>query len=88
MTSSQNSHARTIVVGLDFGTTFTGVAYADSQIPHAIHVIQDWRNDQGGMSTTSKVPTKLCYTNDGSFQWGAQVPPHAPHDDVLQYFKL
>lgn len=53
------NYDRTIVLGIDFGTTFTGVAHADSGIPDAIHVIQDWRNDKGGMSTTSKVPTKL-----------------------------
>lgn len=83
-----SAFSRTIVLGVDFGTTFTGVVYADSEIPDVIHVVQDWRNDKGGMSTTSKVPTKLCYNSDGSFRWGAQVPPYAPRDDVLEYFKM
>lgn len=85
---AKNLSDRTIVLGLDFGTTFTGVAYADSQRPDVINVIQDWPNHLGKQELSGKVPTKLCYEADGSFLWGAQVGPDAPHGDVLEYFKL
>lgn len=79
---------RHIVLGVDFGTTFTGVAYADSRRPDAIQVIQDWRNHEGKLVPAGKVPTKLCYERDGSFRWGSLIAPDASHDDVLEYFKL
>lgn len=79
---------RKIVIGLDFGTTFTGVAYANSLMPDVISVIQEWPNHEGLRELTGKVPTKLCYQSDGSLVWGARISPDAPHDDVLEYFKL
>lgn len=88
MGSIPNPGERTIVIGVDFGTTFTGVAYADSRRPDAIHVIQYWQDHEGKVAMAGKIPTKLCYQPDGSFRWGLHIAPDAPPDDVLEYFKL
>lgn len=77
-----------IVVGVDFGTTYTGVAYADSQRPDKIHVIKAWPNHAGTEEQSGKIQSKLRYQGDGAFQWGAMISPDAPHDEVLEYFKL
>lgn len=79
---------RTIVVGIDFGTTFTGVAYASSERPDRVHVLQNWPNHVGKDDISGKVPTRLCYKGDGTFDWGALIPADAPIDEVLEYFKL
>lgn len=79
---------RVIVVGVDFGTTFTGVAYAESQRPDRVHVINAWPNHAGREEQSGKVQTKIRYNGDGTFQWGALIPPDAPHDEVLEHFKL
>lgn len=79
---------RKIVVGIDFGTTFSGVAWAQSVRPDRISVVNVWPNHAGRDEISGKVPTKLSYTGDGNVVWGFQIPPDAPRDDVLEYFKL
>jgi hypothetical protein len=84
------------VVAIDFGTTFTGIAYLHSaafnnqslttrEIAQRIKVVQRWRGTTQGY--TDKVPTVLSYDSDGELQeWGPSV---LPTDDVtIKYFKL
>ena len=69
-----------LVIAIDFGTTFTGVAYIHAahykdtdltphQIAQRIEVIKRWpRADQ------EKIPTKLAYDDAGqAVQWGSGV---------------
>lgn len=64
-----------VVVGVDFGTTFTGVAYADSSDPDhkSVVVINSWPGS--GRENRPKVPTELSYHDSGVIRWGWQLAP-------------
>lgn len=79
---------RLIVVAIDFGTTYSGAAYALSHRPNHIVAITNWPSDKVNEETRSdKVPTKLRYVTDDP-EWGFQVPKEAPADEVEEWFKL
>ncbi|KAK7753361.1 hypothetical protein SLS62_004651 [Diatrype stigma] len=78
-----------LIVGIDFGTTFSGVAYAVVQgeaRPTNINVISQWRGVKQ-MSTYErvKVPTKIVYDPAGKIHWGYEVPDDG---DAIEWFKL
>ncbi|KAJ0159325.1 Chaperone protein DnaK [Colletotrichum tanaceti] len=80
---------RKIVVGIDFGTTYSGVAWAETQRPDRRTAITTWpisKTVREGESS-DKVPTKLRYA-DGEVQWGFSIPVTAPQDQVIEWFKL
>ncbi|PHH59441.1 hypothetical protein CDD81_3201 [Ophiocordyceps australis] len=56
-----------LIVGVDFGTTFSGVAAAHASAPDDIEIIKTW---PGGSS--DKVPSEIAY-EAGSIKWGFQV---------------
>ncbi|KAI7775462.1 hypothetical protein LA080_006794 [Diaporthe eres] len=70
-----NPAAERLVISLDFGTTFSGVAYAFNTpgIQADVVAIQDWPGLEGYRQP--KVPTLILYDeNDPSkFKWGGQV---------------
>ncbi|KAF8861505.1 Hsp70 family protein-like protein [Acephala macrosclerotiorum] len=72
-----------LVIALDFGTTYSGIAYAfkKDKMPVAVCVI-DWP----GSVTQPKIPTVISYDpNDNTrFTWGTQKH----NSDVLQGIKL
>ncbi|CAI7672409.1 unnamed protein product [Penicillium discolor] len=72
-----------LVIGLDFGTTFSGVSWAtvDDFERNKIQTITSW---PGAYGQESKAPTRLFYEY-GKIFWGYEVP-----DDVepIQWFKL
>jgi hypothetical protein len=76
------------LIGIDFGTTFSGVAWAKGSSrsgnldPQNIHVVTDW---PGGEDNSYKVPTKIRYAANGTYQCGYEVPSR---DDPLKWFKL
>ncbi|KAF4626038.1 hypothetical protein G7Y89_g12118 [Cudoniella acicularis] len=66
---------RKLIIGIDFGTTFSGVAWAETRRGDHHTVIETWPSRLGtreGMSSV-KVPTELRYTPEGT-QWGFQIP--------------
>lgn len=80
-----------IVIAVDFGTTFSGVAWATSwQQGNVLH-IKRW---PGAFATgfrprlSDKVPTAIRYSGDEQPQWGFRIPYDAPSNEVLQHFKL
>ena len=86
-----------LVVAIDFGTTFTGVAYAHStaelsnitplnpeQIRDKITVVKSWPNVQNYYS--EKTPTSLAYQDGTVIAWGGRVKPS--HDIKISNFKL
>ncbi|KAF3104676.1 hypothetical protein TWF706_004461 [Orbilia oligospora] len=98
MTRSQQKRKRTepeIVIGIDWGTTWTGVAWTlvtektqNTNEEAKINVIQQW---PAGSRTSDKVPTEFVYTEDGSretLKWGfqAQAPDLSPR--VIRWTKL
>jgi molecular chaperone DnaK (HSP70) len=77
-----------ILIGIDFGTTYSGVSWAKSSgrngniDPQSIHVVTDW---PGGEDNSAKVPTRIQYSASGSYQCGYEIPGGA---DALKWFKL
>ncbi|KAL1860361.1 hypothetical protein Daus18300_009274 [Diaporthe australafricana] len=84
------SSGRRIVVGVDFGTTFSGIAWAVSlgDRPGDVEVNKRWPNITGYDRFSEKVPTKLRRVGNDEIQWGFLVPPDAPNAEVLHWFKL
>jgi molecular chaperone DnaK (HSP70) len=93
------SDQQSLVIAIDFGTTFTGVAYAygvraDSggdtglspeQLRDKIEVVKDWPGVAGSYS--DKVPTELAYDATGRLlTWGGRVTPS--HRITVAHFKL
>ncbi|KAM3543706.1 hypothetical protein ARSEF1564_003366 [Beauveria bassiana] len=75
-----------ITVGIDFGTTFSGAAWAISKRPADIHVITNWESEYNGCSDRGKCPTQLQYgTIDHQTPWGYNIPADK---DVVRWFKL
>ncbi|OAA50102.1 actin-like ATPase domain-containing protein [Beauveria brongniartii RCEF 3172] len=75
-----------IIIGIDFGTTFSGAAWAISKRPADIHVITNWESEYNGCSDRGKCPTLLQYGTIGhETPWGYKVPADK---DVVRWFKL
>ncbi|KAG9258601.1 uncharacterized protein F5Z01DRAFT_615130 [Emericellopsis atlantica] len=63
---------RRIVVSIDFGTTYSGVAWAETSRPDVQHVVSDWPSTSS-FTNSAKVPTELRKVASG-WQWGFQIP--------------
>ncbi|KAJ5099054.1 hypothetical protein N7532_006055 [Penicillium argentinense] len=73
---------RKLVIGIDFGTTYSGIAWALEGAEEEMEVIQEWPGK--GNCTSQKVPTVLSYQNNG-IGWGYQ----ADHiEEAVRGFKL
>ena len=97
-TTHRNGLKTKLVVAIDFGTTYTGVAYAHSttnlltagssltpeQIRDKITVVKSWPNVQSSYS--EKVPTVIAYENDRPVAWGGKVK--STHSIQVSNFKL
>jgi molecular chaperone DnaK (HSP70) len=89
-----NESESRLIIAIDFGTTFTGVAYYPSpprsvppdaqQIARDIQVVSDWPSTTT-RSFKEKIPSIIAYNTDPPL-WGRQVTP----DDQPQeaHFKL
>ncbi|TVY77003.1 Heat shock 70 kDa protein 12A [Fusarium oxysporum f. sp. cubense] len=80
---------RKIIVGVDFGTTYSGVAWAENRNPSRRTCITQWpvssANKEG--QSSDKVPTRIRYNGD-KIEWGFSVPVNAPQHEVVDWFKL
>ncbi|KAF2706333.1 hypothetical protein K504DRAFT_459629 [Pleomassaria siparia CBS 279.74] len=69
-----------LVIGLDYGTTYTGVAFCETSDAETdqkrIQIIQDWPSGHTMIGTKEKVPSELAYADDGQVLWGSLIPPH------------
>ncbi|CAI7577109.1 unnamed protein product [Penicillium viridicatum] len=72
-----------LVIGIDFGTTFSGVAYATESefLAKNISVISEW---PGCGRDEGKAPTELLYEHESSW-WGYDLPDVG---DPIRWFKL
>ncbi|KAK8034829.1 hypothetical protein PG993_009824 [Apiospora rasikravindrae] len=91
-TDGPSSNDRTLVIGIDFGTTYSGIAYGFTHRPDYRMSCATWpssrtKNDGAG---GKKVPTTIRYLEQhGEFEWGAQIAEATTHpDEVLRWFKL
>ncbi|RAH86012.1 actin-like ATPase domain-containing protein [Aspergillus japonicus CBS 114.51] len=66
---ADTSH-RKIIVGIDYGTTFTGASYV---------IIKTWPGNARNIDTVSKTPSRIAYATENAKAsrdlWGYQVPP-------------
>ncbi|RWA10740.1 hypothetical protein EKO27_g4359 [Xylaria grammica] len=82
-TNPDDNNDDILVIGIDFGTTFSGVAWATVADfnSNQINIVNNWP----GMKTQEgKVPTEIYYEN-GSMSWGSLIPSDC---DPVRWFKL
>ncbi|QPC75339.1 hypothetical protein HYE68_006091 [Fusarium pseudograminearum] len=76
----------TVVIGIDFGTTFSGVSWAHTREPDAIEIVTCWDSELNHCSDVEKAPTQLYFdANDHDIKWGYGIPLDK---EPLKWFKL
>ncbi|KAJ6446120.1 hypothetical protein O9K51_00888 [Purpureocillium lavendulum] len=75
-----------IIVGIDFGTTYSGVAWTDSAECRTIRVISNWDAELRNCSNTEKVPTVLSYDEQGRIDGWGHIAVLQPR--TMRWFKL
>ncbi|KAI4925412.1 hypothetical protein J4E85_007291 [Alternaria conjuncta] len=67
-----------LVIGLDYGTTYTGVAICETSdtgvVGKDIHVIKDWPSRHTKIGTKEKVPSEIALKD--RTQWGSLIAPN------------
>ncbi|KAF3177011.1 hypothetical protein TWF788_007858 [Orbilia oligospora] len=87
-TFAQNPHGQfrhRIIIGVDFGTTYSAIAWGSSSDPDSIEIINSWPT--AGARVMDSCPTEISY-HEGStteFNWGYDIPSTARR---LAWFKL
>ncbi|RSL72501.1 hypothetical protein CEP51_011897 [Fusarium floridanum] len=74
-----------IIIGIDFGTTFSGVAWAYSREPDVMEIVTSWDAEFHHCSDVEKAPTQLWYDDNDDAAWGYSIPADK---DALKWFKL
>ncbi|KAJ7223079.1 actin-like ATPase domain-containing protein [Mycena pura] len=88
-TSQSISDEGKLVIAIDFGTTFSGVAYGSSRI--ASGVVQQVLKWPGSLETFRKIPTCLLYDEHGRvLAWGLEAKNASAIPGTVRYewFKL
>lgn len=62
----QEPHSSVVVVAIDFGTTFSGYAFAFTRDPDSIHMMRKWEGGDPGVNN-QKTPTTLLLRPNGAF---------------------
>lgn len=77
--------ATKIVVGIDFGTTYTAAAWAQASGSSQLEVIDNWPTL--GEIVGTQVPSEIAYSQDDrtSFFWGYNISPRLRK---IKWFKL
>ncbi|CZR51515.1 uncharacterized protein PAC_01392 [Phialocephala subalpina] len=78
-----------LIIGIDFGTTYTGIAYAYASKPEEIRVIKEWEGDYTiGCNDFTKAPSLMKYTSAESneYTWGYHINVNEP--GVIRGIKL
>lgn len=85
MTSQTTPIKHAMIIGVDFGTTFSGVAWTFSGDPHKMKIVKSWPGESGSLE---QVPSVLSYDSKDSkkYRWGFQVGPESP--TPISWFKL
>ncbi|KAF8534217.1 hypothetical protein BDD12DRAFT_757493 [Trichophaea hybrida] len=93
MASVTETASSRYVVGIDFGTTFTSVAFTHTSAPDDVKLIMNLRGASTSSPTSDQVPTVVYYTNPRlrEKKWGYEV--HRIRTDMegsgtLRWFKL
>ncbi|KAK0634988.1 hypothetical protein B0T17DRAFT_611924 [Bombardia bombarda] len=81
-----------LIVGVDFGTTFSGVAAVYTSTPDDIEIIKTWPGGNG--ITSDKVPTEISYDRPATaaadaaptVKWGFQFKPEESRLRCIKLF--
>ncbi|RSL54238.1 hypothetical protein CEP54_009995 [Fusarium duplospermum] len=68
-----SSLSSVIIVGIDFGTTYSGVSWAINEGHKRIRLITDWPNPSATNANADKVPSLISYQNGRVANWGYEV---------------
>ncbi|KAI0483735.1 hypothetical protein F4859DRAFT_529040 [Xylaria cf. heliscus] len=88
---SPSKGTTTLVVGIDFGTTYSGVSWLICKTgspPGQPEVITSWQTYQDNRNSNSnrqKVPSVIHYDKNGELWWGFRVPAGV---ETVEWFKL
>ncbi|KAL2070911.1 hypothetical protein VTL71DRAFT_13937 [Oculimacula yallundae] len=75
-----------IVIGIDYGTTYSGAAWAKSGALNQVEVISQWSSQTIGATDSDKVPSDIAYDEyDRPAKWGFGL--HAS-DTSIRWVKL
>lgn len=95
MSTKSSSRAKgnnKVIISIDFGTTFSGVAWAQTKRPKERSAIDKWPSSKNTHDDikSEKVPTLLRYSGFGNeeLEWGFQIPGDTPSREIHQWFKL
>ncbi|KAL3247710.1 hypothetical protein ABHI18_012298 [Aspergillus niger] len=86
-----SSNKRTIVIAVDFGTTYSGIAWGQMSNPDTQYIINQWpqnASDTCDGLTSEKVPSEVTYEYTKSGKkclWGFQILDSMPR---IQWIKL
>ncbi|KAI0191984.1 hypothetical protein EV127DRAFT_510725 [Xylaria flabelliformis] len=81
----------TLVVGIDFGTTYSGVSWlickpgSPTGQPEVVTLWETSHDIRRNNSDRSKVPSKMHYDENGELWWGFKIPAGAK---TVEWFKL
>ena len=71
-----------IVVGIDFGTTYSAIAWGSSNTPDQLEVLHNWPTS--GQLVGQQVPSEIAYANESEgvygtdgYSWGYDISPKA-----------
>jgi hypothetical protein len=68
-----------MMLGVDLGTTYTGVSYCDTSktdnIENRIQIVSNWPAVHTMIGTKEKTPTEITYLG-GGMKWGGAIPPN------------
>ncbi|KAJ2894884.1 hypothetical protein MKZ38_007107 [Zalerion maritima] len=81
-TPHKETSGKFIAIGIDFGTTFSGVSWAFSETPDIINVVSQWPGKENTQADEQQVPTRIDPTTDA---WGFMVDES---DEPVRWFKL
>ncbi|KAH9224084.1 hypothetical protein DL95DRAFT_517343 [Leptodontidium sp. 2 PMI_412] len=75
-----------IVIGIDYGTTYSGAAWAKSGALHQVEVISQWSSQTIGATDSDKVPSDIAYDEyDRPSKWGFGLQAS---DTAIRWVKL
>lgn len=85
MSISRSPKKHAMIIGVDFGTTYSGVAWTFTGDPCKMKIIKSWPGENGSLE---QVPSVLSYNTKDSrkYRWGFEVNPDTPNP--ISWFKL
>lgn len=74
-----------IVIGIDFGTTHSGVSWAVNGGSKVIRLINNWPDPTASTASKDKVPSSISYVNGKPQKWGYTV---GLNDESFRWIKI